>query len=109
MNYEDGVQEITKMPRRARGMSVFQTEVEKIQNRYPLIESADEHEEELREAVKLYGTETHVLSYLAADTLSVIGHLSNYKNEFIRIFVFDENNKLDFQKISREIRNIIPS
>lgn len=63
--------------------------------------------EELREAVKLYDKETKEISYLALDDLSVIGHLSNLKSSFIRIFVFDENDKLDHQKITHEISDLL--
>ena len=59
--------------------------------------------EELREAVKLYDKDTKDISYLALDDLSVIGHLSHLKSTFIRIFVFDENDELDHQEISRKI------
>ena len=61
----------------------------------------------MREAVKLYDPETKKISYLAADSMSVIGHLSNYKNEFIRIFVFDEKAELDYQKINQDIGSMI--
>lgn len=85
------------------GYQIVAVTVEKIHSNYPLTENADEHAEELREAVKLYDRETGKISYLAADSMSVIGHLSNYKSEFIRIFVFDEKAELDYQKISQDI------
>lgn len=59
--------------------------------------------------MKIYDAETNKISYLAADKLSVIGHLAYYKSEFIRIFVFDENGSLDYDHITREIRNLIQS
>lgn len=91
------------------GYQIVPITVEKIHSHYPLTESSDEHSEDLREAVKLYDSDTAKISYLAADRLSVIGHLSNYKSEFIRIFVFDENDSLDYERISREIRGMIQS
>lgn len=89
------------------GYQIVSVTIEKIHSNYPLTENADEHAEELREAVKLYDPETEKISYLAADSMSVIGHLSNYKNEFIRIFVFDEKANLDYQKINQDIRGMI--
>ena len=91
------------------GYQIVPITVEKIHGHYPLTERHDEHAEDLREAVKLYDADTGKISYLAADKLSVIGHLSYYKSEFIRIFVFDENNSLDHERISREIRSMIQS
>ena len=85
------------------GYQIVTVTVEKIHSNYPLTENADEHAEGLREAVKLYDPETGKFSYLAADSMSVIGHLSNYKSEFVRIFVFDEKAELDYQKISQDI------
>lgn len=91
------------------GYQVVPITVEKIHSHYPLTENATEHAEDLREAVKLYDSDTGKISYLAADNLSVIGHLSSYKSEFIRIFVFDEKNELDFCKITQGIKGIIQS
>ena len=91
------------------GYQIVPITVEKIHSHYPLTEKSDKHAEDLREAVKIYDAETNKISYLAADKLSVIGHLAYYKSEFIRIFVFDENGSLDYDHITREIRNLIQS
>ncbi len=91
------------------GYQIVTVTVEKIQSNYPLTEPTDEHVEDLREAVKLYDPDIKEISYLAADKLSVIGHLSNYKSEFVRIFVFDEKNELDHAKITQDIKNMIQS
>ncbi len=89
------------------GYQIVPITVEKIHGHYPLTENSSEHAEELRDAIKLFDSDTQKITYLAADKLSVIGHLSYYKSEFIRIFVFDENDALDYDRISREIRNMI--
>ena len=91
------------------GYQMVTVTVEKIHNNYPLTENANEHAEDLREAVKLYDPETGIISYLAADSMSVIGHLSNYKSEFVRIFVFDEDADLNYSKITQSIRSLIQS
>lgn len=91
------------------GYQIVPITVEKIHSHYPLTEKSDEHAEDLREAVKIYDADTDKISYLAADKLSVIGHLAYYKSEFIRIFVFDEDGSMDYEHITREIRNIIQS
>lgn len=89
------------------GYQIVPITVEKIHSHYPLTENSGEHAEDLREAVKLFNPDTKKITYLAADKLSVIGHLSYYKSEFVRIFVFDENNTLDHDRITREIRSMI--
>ncbi len=83
--------------------------VERIHGHYSLTENADEHAEELREAVKLYDLDSGEISYLAADKMSVIGHLAYFKSEFIRIFVFDENKHIDYERVTRDIRSLIQS
>lgn len=89
------------------GYQIVPITVEKIHSHYPLTQNSGEHAEDLREAVKLFDPDTKKITYLAADKLSVIGHLSYYKSEFVRIFVFDENNTLDHDRITREIRSMI--
>lgn len=91
------------------GYQIVPVTIEKIHGHYPLTEQADEHAEDLREAVKLYNPDTREVKYLAADRLSVIGHLAYYKSEFIRIFVFDEKDGLDHKRIEQEIRALIQS
>lgn len=91
------------------GYQIIPLTIEKIQNRYPLTERTDEHEEELREAIKLFNPDTCDISYLAADNKSVIGHLSNYKSEFIRIYIYDEKSEIDHNKIRNKINNLIKS
>lgn len=91
------------------GYQIIPITIEKIHGHYPLTERSNKHDEDLREAVKLYDADKETISYLAADSLSIIGHLSYYKSEFVRIFVFDEDGSLDYEKITREIRSMIQS
>lgn len=91
------------------GYQIVPVAIEKVRGHYPLTEIADKHSEDLREAVKLYDPDTKAITYLASDELSVIGHLSCYKSEFIRIFVFDEKDELDYDRINRDIRALIQS
>lgn len=91
------------------GYQIVPVKIEKIHGHYPLTEQTDAHAEDLREAVKLYNPDTTELTYLATDDLSVIGRLSYYKSEFIRIFVFDETDQLNHEHITREIRSLIQS
>lgn len=91
------------------GYQIIPISIEKIHSHYSLTESTEEHAEDLREAVKLYDKDTEKITYLATDKLSVIGHLSYFKSEFIRIFVFDEKDTLNYDRISRDIRSMIQS
>lgn len=91
------------------GYQIVPITVERIHSHYPLTESIEEHAEELREAIKLFEPDTKRISYLASDSLSVIGHLANYKSEFIRIFVFDEQGTMDYEKITQSIYSMIQS
>lgn len=91
------------------GYRIVPITIEKIHCNYPLTEDREKYAEELREAVKLFDPDTNKVSYLASDRLSVIGNLSCYKSEFIRIFVFDEEDSLDHERIAREIRAMIQS
>lgn len=89
------------------GYQIIPITIEKIHNHYPLTENQDAHAEDLREAVKIYDNETNKISYLAADNLSIIGHLSSFRSEFIRIFVFDEKDELNYSQAAQEINNLI--
>ena len=91
------------------GYQIVPITIEKIHGHYPLTEQTDKHVEDLREAVKLYDLDAKEITYLATDNLSVIGHLSYYKSEFVRIFTFNEADDLDFNRINREIKNLIQS
>lgn len=73
------------------GYQIVPITIEKIQSHYALTEVVErKHDEDLREAVKVYDTDTKTISYLAEDRLSVINRLANYKSEFIRIYVLEE-------------------
>ena len=89
------------------GYQIVPITVEKIHSHYSLTENSGEHAEDLCEAVKLFDPDTRKITYLAADRLSVIGHLAYYTSEFIRVFVFDETNTLEHERITREIRSMI--
>lgn len=91
------------------GYQIIPITIEKIHGHYSLTEQVNKHAEDLREAVKLYDLDTKEITYLATDNLSIIGHLSYYKSEFVRIFVFDKEDNLDFDHINREIKNLIQS
>lgn len=91
------------------GYQIVPITIEKIHGHYPLTERTDDHAEDLREAIKLYNSDSKKITYLATDKLSVIGHLSAYKSEFIRIFAFDKDGKLDCDRLTKEISSIIKS
>ena len=56
------------------------------------------------------GTVLDGTTVLAEDKFSVIGRLTNFKSEFIRIFVFDtKQDKEYFSKIKSDIRLLIQS
>ncbi len=66
--------------------------------------------EALREAVKLYDTDSGEISYLAGDRLSIVSKLANYRSEFIRIYVLEEKGKkYDFKKMHQDIKSLITS
>lgn len=90
------------------GYQIVPITIEKIQSSYPLTEGTAKHEEDLREAVKLYNPDSGEISYLATDKLSVICKLANLKSEFIRIFMLDHGECLeDFNRIKHEINGLI--
>lgn len=92
------------------GYQIVPISIEKIHSHYTLTEGSRNHEEDLREAVKLYDKDTRTVSYLAEDKLSIVNRLANYKSEFIRIYVLEEKNKkYDYEKISKEIKSLITS
>lgn len=91
------------------GYQIAPIKIETIHSHYTLSEGSKDHDEELREAIKLYDLNTSEISYLAEDKLSIINRLSNYKSEFIRIYVLNENNNGDYNKMRKEIINLISS
>lgn len=92
------------------GYQIVPISVEKIHSHYTLTEGSLNHEEELREAVKLYNPDNKKISYLAEDRLSVINRIANYKSEFIRIYVLEEKNKqYDYEKMHQNIKAYIRS
>lgn len=92
------------------GYQIAPITIEKIHSHYALTEGVANHEEDLREAVKLYDSDNKKISYLAEDKLSVISKLANYKSEFIRIYILEEKNAdYDYEKMHKEIKALISS
>ena len=92
------------------GYQIVPITIEKIHNHYLLSEGYSKHEEDLREAVKLYDIDTKKVSYLAEDKLSVVSKLANYKSEFIRIYVLEEKGrKYEYEKMHQDIKALITS
>lgn len=92
------------------GYQIVPISIERIHSHYTLTEGNQNHEEDLREAVKLYDIDNDKISYLAEDKLSVINRLANYKSEFIRIYVLEERGKnYNYDKMHQDIKNLIQS
>jgi len=92
------------------GYQIVPITIEKIHSHYTLTEGSVNHEEELREAVKLYDIANEKISYLAEDKLSVVNKLANYKSEFIRIYVLEEKGKqYNYEKMYQRIKELITS
>ena len=90
------------------GYQIVSIKLEKIQSHNRLSEDVAGHIEELREAVRVYDIEADKMAFLAEDNLSVISRLSNYRSEFIRIFMLDEPEKnCDFAKITQSLKSLI--
>lgn len=102
--------EITKIVGSDRwGYQIVPITLEKIHGLYGISER-NINPEDLREAVKLYDSDTEKISYLAEDKLSIISKLANYKSEFVRIYVLEEKGKeYDYEKMHQEIRSLIIS
>ena len=92
------------------GYQIIPITIEKIHSHYTLTEGSENHEEELREAVKLYDKDSGKITYLAEDKLSIINKLANYKSEFIRIYVLEEKGKqYDYERMRKKIKELITS
>lgn len=93
------------------GYQIVPITIEKIQSHYTLSEAMKRnHDEDLREAVKVYDPDTKSVSYLAEDKLSVINKLSNYRSEFIRIYVLGKEIKNEeFKMMQNRIIEYIKS
>lgn len=91
------------------GYQIVPIEIEKIHSRYTLTESFSDHEEELREAVKLYDQDSEEISYLAEDKLSIINKLANFKSEFARIYILEEKDDNEYNRMHRELLDLITS
>lgn len=92
------------------GYQIVPITVEKIHSHYTLTEGSMNHEEDLREAIKLYDSDSNKILYLAEDKLSVINRLANYKSEFIRIYVLEEKGKeYNYEKMHQDIKAFIQS
>ncbi len=91
------------------GYYTLPIEIEKI----PRLDSinklfAEKDYEALIEAIKIQDSDGQI-SFLAEDNLSIINKLSNYKTKILRIFVVDENDELDLEKIRSSIDSYIAS
>lgn len=86
-----------------------QLRIEKIDHFDPNGNLSKKEMDAVREAVKLYDEKEKKLSYLGADKLSVAGLLSGYTCKFIRIYVFDEEDKLrsKYEQYAEDIRKLI--
>lgn len=92
------------------GYQIVPVSIEKIHSHYTLTEGGKNHEEDLREAIKLYNPDTCQISYLAEDKLSVINRIAHFKSEFIRIYVLEEKGKhYDYDKMQQDIRSLVKS
>lgn len=89
------------------GYQIVPVAIEKIQSHNKLSNLKKHREEELREAVKLVDLDTNKITYLAEDSLSVISRLSNYKSEFIRIYILEQKNKEEYEEIKKKIFSYI--
>lgn len=91
------------------GYQIVPITLEKVHGYYGISER-DINPEDLREAVKLYDTDTGKISYLAEDQLSIINKLANYKSEFVRIYVLEERGKVyNYSKMHQDICALITS
>ncbi len=92
------------------GFNIAPITLEKVHSQYPINYESDDHTEALRDAIKLYDKKKNKISYLGADILSVIGKLSNFKSEFIRIYVFDKDiSEEDCKLVSDKISSLLQS
>ena len=92
------------------GYQIVPISIESIHGSYTLTEGSKKHDEELREAIKVYDMDSEKISYLAEDRLSVINRLANYKSEFIRIYVLEEKDKkYDYEKMHQSIKALVQS
>lgn len=91
------------------GYQIVPLSVERIQGEYSWEDVRKVNPEELREAIKLYDIDARNVSYLAADKLSVINKLSNYKSEFIRVFVLEDKSEEEYNAIYQSIKALIQS
>lgn len=92
------------------GYQIVPISIECINGSYKLTERHKKHDEELREAIKVYNMDSKKISYLAEDRLSIINRLANYKSEFMRIYILEEKNKrYDYEKMHNDINALIQS
>lgn len=88
------------------GYNTASVKIEKINGSYSLTDENKISEEDMREAIKLYDPDLDKISYLASDNLSVINKLANYSNEFLRIYIFDDNEN-NYVDMSNKIKSLI--
>lgn len=90
------------------GYQIAPIDIEKIHSHYTLTEGSQGHDEDLREAVKLFDTDNQKISYLAEDNLSIISRLSNFKSECIRVFILDDKiSSESHSEIRKKIKGLI--
>lgn len=88
------------------GYQITPVRIEKIHG-HNLASNREHQEEELREAIKLYD-ETHGISFIAEDSCSVIGKLSYFTNELVRVYVLEkQSSQRDYDAITKELSNLI--
>ena len=89
------------------GFQIKPVSVEKIRSRNTK-ESREVREEDYGEAIKLYNSSSHEVTYLAENHLSVINKLADYQTEFVRIYILDDDDHeydLIRDKISQLMEN----
>ena len=92
------------------GYQIVPIRVERLPGHFKISDINLNHEEDLREAVKLYDIEKGEISYLAQDNLSIISRLASYKSEFIRIYVLEEKARpQDYDQMHDDINALIRS
>lgn len=91
------------------GYQIVPITLEGIQGRYSVEKAQKIDVENLREAVKMYDKTTESVTYLAADDLSIVNKLADYRSEFIRIFVLEEKDDMEYKRIEQAIKAEIQS
>lgn len=105
--YPEKITEILGVDENSWGYQVMPVNFERIPAHYSFTEGIDDHEEDLREAIKVIDSSGKI-SYLAVDELSIINKLADYKNETLRIFMIEEEGKeYDYDTIRSKIDSLL--